>query len=92
MKSPSGECPSTYKGYRSPRDHSSDKFASAFNRAQECTHPCGFFGKAWHSVKFWEDEVAIGIANQFNPLIHAALQKKKDRGVYEMGKDEKNTA
>ena len=92
VKSLSGELPypSTYKGYTPPRDHPSDKFTSAFNRAQEYSYPRGFFAKAWRLVEFWEDKVAtqMQITNQFiDPLIHAALQKKRDsKGVYEVEK------
>ena len=92
VKSLSGELPypSTYRGYAPPRDHPSDKFTTAFNLAQEYIYPRGFFGKAWRLAEFWEDKVTtqIGIANEFiDPLIYAALQKKKDaKGVYEVDK------
>lgn len=95
VKSLSGELPypSTYKGYTPPHDHPSDKFTSAFNRAQEYVYPRGFFGKVWRLAEFWEDRVTaqMAITNQFiDPLIHVALQKKRDaKGVYEVGKDDK---
>ena len=92
VKSLSGQLPypSTYKGSTSLRDHPSDKFTSAFNRAQEYSYPRGFFAKAWRLTEFWEDKVAtqMQITNQFiDPLIYAALQKKRDsKGVYEVEK------
>lgn len=89
VKSLSGELPypSTYTGYVPPRNHPSDKFTSAFNLAQAYAYPRGFFAKAWRLVEFWEDRVGtqMGVTNEFiDPLIHAALQKKRDaKGVYE---------
>lgn len=84
--------PSTYKGYVPPRDHPSDKFTSAFNRAQEYNFPRGFYAKEWRLVEFWEDKVAtqMGITDEFiGPLVHAALQKKKEaKGLYEVDKDD----
>lgn len=94
VKSLSAELPypSAYRGHTPPRDHPSDKFTSAFSLAQEYTFPRGFFSKAWRLVEFWEDKVAtqMGITNEFiDPLIHAALQKKRDaKGVYETNKDD----
>lgn len=84
--------PSTYKGYAPIRDHPSDKFTSAFNRAQEYSFPRGFFGKAWRLPEFWEDKVAaqMRITDEFiNPLIYSALRKKKDaKESYEVVKDD----
>ena len=94
VKSLSGELPypSTYKGYTPPRDHPSDKFTSAFNRAQEYAYPRGFYAKAWRLIDFWEDTVASqrGITNQFiDPLIYAALRRKREaKGVYEGNEDD----
>ncbi|KAF9643946.1 cytochrome P450 [Thelephora ganbajun] len=94
VKSLSGELPypSTYKGCTPPHVHPSDKFTSAFNRAQEYSYPHGFFAKAWRLVEFWEDKVAIQreITNEFiDPLIHTALRKKRDaKEVYEVDKDD----
>lgn len=89
VKSLSGQLPypSTYKGYVPLRDHPSDKFTSAFNRAQEYNYPRGFFAQAWRLFEFWEDKVAtqMGITNEFvDPLIHAALRRKKEaKELYE---------
>jgi len=84
--------PSTYSGFIPPSDHPSDKFTLAFNRAQQYAFPRGFFASAWRLLDFWEDTVRtqIGITNQFiDPLIHAALQRKKDaKGVYEVNVDD----
>lgn len=84
--------PSTHKGYTPSRDHPSDKFTSAFNRAQEYVFPRGFFAKAWRLAEFWEDKVAaqMNITYQFiDPLIHAALQRKRDaKGVHDEGNSE----
>ena len=94
VKSLSGELPypSTHRGHAPPRDHPSDKFTSAFNRAQEYSYPRGFFGKGWRLTEFWEDKVAtqMGITNEFiDPLIHAALQKKRNtKGVCELDENE----
>ena len=94
VKSLSGELPypSTYKGYTPSRDHPSDKFTSAFNRAQEYSYPRGFLEKAWRLAEFWEDKVKtqMGMTNEFiDPLVHAALQKKRDaKGVYEVNMDD----
>ena len=75
----------------SPRTHPSDKFAFAFNRAQEHTFPRGFYGKLWPLVDFWEDIVAKykKVTYEFtDPLIQAALEKKKAaKGVYETDRD-----
>ena len=93
VKSLSGELPypSTHK-YTPSRDHPSDKFTSAFNRAQECSYPRGFFAKAWRLAEFWEDKVAtqMEITYEFiDPLIHTALQRKRDaQGVLDEGNDE----
>ena len=62
------------------RTHPSDKFMLAFSRAQEHTFPRGFYGKLWPLVDFWEDAVATHkeVTWEFiNPLIRAALDKKK---------------
>ena len=94
VKSLSGELPypSTYKGYTPSRDHPSDKFTSACNRAQEYSYPRAFFAKAWRLAEFWEDTVKtqMGITNEFiDPLVHAALQKKRDaKGARETNKDD----
>ena len=94
VKSLSGELPypSTYKGYTPSRDHPSDKFTSACDRAQEYSYSRHFFAKAWRLAEFWEDTVKtqMGITNEFiDPLVHAALQKKRDaKGVCEMNKDD----
>ena len=92
VKSLSGELPypSTYEGHTPRRDHPSDEFTSAFNRAQEYSFPRGFFAKAWRLIEFWEDKVAtqMEITNLFiDPLIRTALQRKKDvKRVYEVDK------
>jgi len=92
VKTLSGELPypSTCKK-ASLRTHPSDKFAFAFNRAQEHTFPRGFYGKLWPLVDFWEDVVAKdkNITYEFtDPLIQAALGKKKAaKGVYEVDHD-----
>jgi cytochrome P450 len=94
VKSLSGELPypSTYKGHIPPRNHPSDKFTSAFNRAREYTYPRGFFAKAWRLVEFWEDKVAaqMEVTNLFiDPLIHTALQRKGDtKRVREVNQDD----
>ena len=94
VKSLSGELPypSTHKGYTPSRDHPSDKFASAVNRAEECSYSRVFFSKAWRLTEFWEDKVAtqMEITYQFiDPLIHTALRRKRDvKGALGEGKDE----
>ena len=94
VKSLSGELPypSTHKGYAPSRDHPSDKFTSAVNRAQECSYPRGFFAKAWRLAEFWEDKVAtqMEITYQFiDPLIHTALRRKRDaKGIPDEGNGE----
>jgi cytochrome P450 len=94
VESLSGELPypSTYRGDTPTLGHPSDRFTSAFNQAQAYSFPRGFFGKAWRLVEFWEDKVATQrrIAGEFiDPLIHAALQKKRDaKGVYEVNQDD----
>ena len=79
--------PSTCKKV-SPRTHPSDRFAFAFNRAQEHLSPRLIYGKLWPLVNFWEDAVVKDrkITNEFiDPLIQAALERKKAaRGVYEV--------
>jgi len=93
VKTLSGDLPypSTYKK-SSPRTHPSDQFALAFNRAQENTFPRGFYGKLWPLVDFWEDTVATDTKitwKFFDPLIQAALEKKKAaKGVYEVNRDD----
>ena len=94
VKSLEGELPypSTYKGYTPSHSHPSDKFTSAFNRAQQLVFPRGFLAKAWRLAEFWEDKVAtqMEITYQFiDPLIHAALRRKGDaKGVHEEGNGE----
>ena len=74
------------------RTHPSDRFAVAFNRAQEHTAPRGIYGKLWPLAEFWEDVVATDkeITWEFiNPIIQAALEKKKAaKGVYEVNRDD----
>ena len=74
------------------RTHPSDRFAFAFNRAQENTFPRGIFGELWPLVDFWEDSVAKDkkITYEFtDPLIQAALEKKKAaKGMYEVDRDD----
>ena len=84
VKSLSGALPypSTYKGCTPPRDHPSDRFATAFNRAEEYSFPRGFFGKAWRIFEFWQDKVVTQreIMNEvIDPLIREAMRKKGDR-------------
>ena len=83
--------PSTYKK-SSLGTHPSDKFALAFSRAQEYTFPRGFYGKLWPLVDFWEDIVATQkeVTWEFiNPLIQAALDKKKAaKGVCDVSRDD----
>ena len=92
VKTLSGDLPypSTCKR-SSPRTHPSDRFALAFSRAQENTYPRGFYGKLWPLVDFWKDVVAEDkeITFEFiNPLIQAALEKKKAaKGIYEVNRD-----
>ena len=83
VKSLSGELPypSTCQGYASGPNHPSEKFTSAFSRAQEYSYPRGLYGTTWRLVEFWEDKVATQrrIMNEFiDPLIYAAFQKMKD--------------
>ena len=93
VKTLSGDLPypSTY-GKPSLRTHPSDRFAFAFNRAQEHTYPRGFYGKLWPLVDFWEDVVETDkkVTWEFiNPIIQAALDKKKAaKGIYEVNRDD----
>ena len=83
--------PSTYKAHTRPT-HPSDEFTLAFNRAQEYTYPRAAYGKFWPLVEFWKDTVTAerNITDKFiNPLIKAALRKKKDtNGACELDKEE----
>ena len=70
--------PSTYKGPSHTRP--SNKFAFALTQAQEHTFFRGAYRKFWPLVEFWEDIVAKhkNVIWQFvDPLVHAALEKKK---------------
>ena len=93
IKTLSGDLPypSTCKK-ASPRIHPSDKFALAFNRAQENAFLRVIYGKLWPLVEFWEDIVTKdkNIVYEFtDPLIQAALEKKKAaKGVYEVDQDD----
>jgi len=93
IKSLSGDLPypSTCKK-TSLRSHPSDRFAFAFNRAQEYAFPRAIYGKLWPLVEFWKDTVAKEreITNEFtDPLIQAALERKKAaKGVYEVDQDD----
>jgi len=75
-----------------PCTHPSDRFALAFNRAQEQMFLRMIYGKFWPLVDFWEDIVAKDkktINEVTDPLIQAALEKKKAaKGVYEVNRDE----
>ena len=93
VKSLSGQLPypSTYRGNAPLRDHPSDRFTSAFNRAQEYSYPRGFLAKTWRLVEFWEDTVGtqMGITDEFiGPLVYAALRKKKETKELEAGNDD----
>ena len=83
--------PSAYKK-PSPCTHPSDRFARAFNRAQEHTFHRTLFDKLWPLAEFWEDIVETDkeITWEFiNPLIRAALDKKRaSRGLYEVDRDD----
>ena len=93
VKSLSGDLPypSTCKK-ASPRTHPSDKFAFAFNRAQENMFLRVIYGIFWPLVEFWEDIVTKDkkIINEFiDPLVHAALEKKKAaKGIYEIDRND----
>jgi len=84
--------PSTYNK-STLRTHPSYQFATAFNRAQECTVPRVEYGKLWPLVEFWEDIVQTNkdITWQFiNPLIQTALEKKKAaKGVSEVNMEDR---
>ena len=71
--------PSTYRGPNRRREHHSDGFALAFNRAMEYTFPRAIYEEFWPLTEFWEDNVATQreITNKFiDPIIHAALERK----------------
>ena len=74
------------------RTHPSERFSSAFSKAQEHTFSRVFVGKLWPLISFWEDVVETNkrITWEFiNPLIQAALEKKRAaKGVYEVDRDE----
>ena len=82
--------PSTHKGH-TRCTHPSDEFALAFNRAQQYTIPRALYGKFWPLAEFWKDTVAEErkLTDKFiNPLIEAALQRKKNaNSVYELNKE-----
>ena len=82
--------PSTHKSH-TRGTHPSDEFALAFNRAQQYTLPRALYGKFWLLAEFWKDTVAEErkLTDKFiNPLIEAALQRKKNaNGVYELNKE-----
>ena len=72
--------PSAYRGPNRRREHHSDGFALAFNRALEQTFPRAVYPEIWPLIEFWEDTVATqrGITHEFiDPIIHAALEKRK---------------
>jgi len=72
--------PSTYRGPNRRREHPSDRFALAIDRAMEYTFPRAVYGKFWRMTDFWEDTVATqrGITHEFtDPIIHAALERRK---------------
>jgi hypothetical protein len=72
--------PSKYHGPKQMREHPSDGFALAFSRAMGYTIPRIAYEGFWRLIEFWEDTVATqrDITNRFiDPIIHAALDKKK---------------
>ena len=83
--------PSTHK--RSSIDtHPSDRFATAFNRAQEHTYfRIAIYDKLWPLVDFWEDTVETDkkvLWEFIDPLITNALEKRRAaRGVSEASRD-----
>ena len=83
--------PSVHKGH-ARCTHPSDEFTLAVNRAQEYTFPRVLYGKLWPLLDFWKDTVTTerNLTDKFiNPLIEAALQKKKNaNGIYEFNKEE----
>ena len=92
VKTLSGDLPYPSTCKKSSRVHPSDRFAAAFNRAQEYTFVRGFYGKLWPLVDFWEDTVAKNkeFTYEFiNPLIQAALEKQKaTKVVHEVVRDD----
>ena len=83
--------PSTYKG-PSPRTRPSNQLVCALIQAQEHTFFRGVYRRFWPLVEFWEDSVAKHknvIWKFVNPLVHAALEKKKDaKGMCEIDRDD----
>ena len=72
--------PSTYRGPNRRREHPSDRFALAIDRAMEYTFPRVIYGEFWPLMDFWEDTVATqrGITHELiDPIIHAALKRRK---------------
>lgn len=72
--------PSTYRGPNRRREHHSDGFALAFQRAMEYTFPRAVYDEFWPLVEFWEDTVATQreITHRFiDPIIYAALERRK---------------
>ena len=83
--------PSTYKG-SSPCTRPSNQVGSAIVQAQEHTFLRGVYRKFWPLVEFWEDTVAKHknvIWKFVDPLVHAALEKKKAaKSVCEVDRDD----
>jgi len=72
--------PSTYRGPNRRREHPSDRFALAIDRAMEYTFPRVIYGEFWPLMEFWKDTVATqrGITHELiDPIIHAALERRK---------------
>jgi len=71
--------PSTYRGPNRRREHPSDRFALAIDRAMEYTLPRVIYGEFWRLMEFWKDTVATqrGITHELiDPIIHGALERR----------------
>ena len=83
--------PSTYKG-PSLRTRPSSQLVCALTEAQEHTFFRGIYGKFWPLVEFWDDIVVKHknvIWKFINPLVRAALEKKKaTKGMYGIDRDD----
>ena len=93
VESLSGDLPYPSTFHRpSLRTHPSERFASAFSRAQEHTYSRLLMGNMWPLISFWEDVVETNkrVTWEFiNPLIQTALEKKKAaKGVYEVDRED----
>ncbi|KAF9457419.1 cytochrome P450 [Collybia nuda] len=72
--------------------HSSDAFTKDFRRAQDLVSERGQRGRNWPLWEFWKDEIKerrIQLTDYINPILERALERKRNKGEKNGGKEQK---